>query len=135
METKSKRICDVCGKKFEKKFNMLQHRQIHQEGEEQFSCDKCPKTFTTRQYLVQHSKSHEENSILCEIFDKIFDTNQGLKKHIDSYHKLIVFLCQYCPKTFTKSEYARKHEARCRIKWFTKMKKCKVNVIYAIRHS
>ena len=71
MEIKSKSICDVCGKKFEKKFNKLWHRQIHQEGEKQFSCDKCPKTFTTRQCLVQHSKSHEENSILCKICDKI----------------------------------------------------------------
>ena len=51
--TKDRVDCNVCGKSFASKHNMLRHKMLH-TGNRPFSCDICGRSFTQRVHAQSH---------------------------------------------------------------------------------
>jgi len=61
-----KLICKVCGRKFVKKCNMMDHQRIH-TGHKPYECTLCDKAFTQMGNLTKHMKQvHHVNRLDIE---------------------------------------------------------------------
>ena len=52
--------CDICKKKFTRKFTLVEHFRIHL-GEKPYGCSKCEKWFTAIASRRYHFKSHHKD--------------------------------------------------------------------------
>ena len=50
-------VCDLCGKSFHQKGNMVDHRRVHGENME-FKCETCGKEFKWLNQLKRHIIDH-----------------------------------------------------------------------------
>ena len=50
-------VCDVCGKGFAQKQNMLDHKRVHSDKME-FNCHTCGKQFKWKLQLERHMMDH-----------------------------------------------------------------------------
>ncbi len=69
-ETKSDHVCELCGRHFGKKINLIRHRKSHPELKGQnlnkYSCTQCWRQFGLRSRLDSHLKLHEEEYFQSE---------------------------------------------------------------------
>ena len=119
--------CNLCGRSFTFKNNLLRHfRQLHQglkRGDKiRVKCDFCKLTFASNSSLKIHVErkhdSTDENTksklskFPCSICEKINKENSSLKRHIREVHSTknseIKVTCQFCMKPFS-SMSLRKH--------------------------
>eukprot|EP01083_Nonionella_stella_P039588 107654_1 len=79
--------CDVCGKVFATKYNVVLHKTVHTD-ERPFSCEYCDKTFKIQNYLTTHiKKAHKKNPWKCDQCDETFRVFYALKKHVKDAHE------------------------------------------------
>ena len=55
--------CDVCGKFFKLRRNMLKHKKLHFQLRP-YKCKECGKSFIRRNTLVKHIQDSHENNYL-----------------------------------------------------------------------
>nr|XP_053652648.1 uncharacterized protein LOC128702436 [Cherax quadricarinatus] len=88
-----KKVCEQCGKAFNKSSKYLQHLRIHRPVQQ---CDKC--SFKTkdvkrfRMHVISHKKANPE--VRCNICSELFATDVTQRIHKKKIHN--VHACKYC---------------------------------------
>lgn len=72
-------------------------------------CKKCKLKFDSLYKSLLHVKQKCKDLIDCKNCDKVFATNEHLKRHIKIYHKPEITVCQYCQKIFKNDRNLSKH--------------------------
>ena len=89
--------CDVCLKKFDQKFHLINHYRTH-TGEKPFACQICDKKFAKKGSLVRHQATHSDvKNFKCSICleGRFFKTKNSLSNHM-VYHFEPKFSCSFC---------------------------------------
>lgn len=110
--------CSVCGKKFNRKANLIEHELIH-DGKYLADCQTCGKSYRTASALKLHERTHTgEKPYACELCDKTYAYNTDLKRHKRSAHGILgtPYPCTMCSKTFYEPKLLRKHAERVHMK-------------------
>jgi len=102
--------CNVCGKRFSREGNLLQHKLIH-SSEKPYKCNLCDKQFTRSGNLKQHERRHKtlEKRFRCNKCDKFFSSAGNLKQHEILHTRKTPLRCNYCGKCFTWKANLRQH--------------------------
>ncbi|KDR24032.1 hypothetical protein L798_10494 [Zootermopsis nevadensis] len=102
-------ICEICEKSFSSPGNLKTHIMIH-TGQKPHSCEKCGKRFTTLGNLKTHSVVHTaEKPHPCQVCGKGFTTLGNLKTHLLIHSGERPYVCEVCGKRFTTRGNAKAH--------------------------
>ena len=79
-------VCDICGKHFSQKANLLKHKLIH-ANKKPFECKTCGKAFRQKANLQRHEQIHdkERKTVNCQNCQKTFRCPWSLKQHMKIY--------------------------------------------------
>ena len=108
-------ICYVCMKKFENKYRLEDHMNIHDE-ENPYFCKVCDKGFTTKYTYERHVlQNHEEDEghYACKECNASFTLNRNLNRHIAERHSNTPenrYQCGICEKTFNRKDNKLQHQ-------------------------
>lgn len=115
-ETKTKYICDQCGKTYTNQFNLenhksSQHGEYLEESQNIFKCRLCNEKYSNRTDLYLHMKTHtkETQQLLCDTCGKCFANAHNLKSHQKVHLDIRPFACTLCPKRFRTRLILRQH--------------------------
>lgn len=107
--------CNECGKKFNRKANLLEHELIHQ-GKYLATCKTCEKSFRTSSALRLHVRTHTGSKpYKCDICnEKAYAYNTDLKRHKRAAHGILgtPHPCTMCEKVFYEPKLLRNHTAK-----------------------
>ena len=110
-------ICYVCMKRFESKYRLEDHLNIHNENNP-FVCKSCEKCFTTKSHYERHvMENHEENQKVyaCNECAATFTLERNLNRHRVDVHttESNEYKCDLCDKSFKRRDSLLKHH-RCK---------------------
>ena len=102
--------CNICGKTFRRKSEMIIHIKRHKETKS-YSCSQCSRKFAVSYDLTQHIRNvhGEEKPYECDICKTKFRTISFLKSHIGSSHIGLKYPCTICAKVFCTSHARQRH--------------------------
>lgn len=103
--------CEVCGKKFMKKSNLIDHLRLH-ANMKPFQCEHCDKSFVQSGNLQAHLRTHtQERPFVCSYLgcSKTYNQSSALRIHIRSHTNEKNYVCETCEKRFTNSSDLKKH--------------------------
>lgn len=107
--------CKTCGKRFNRKANLMEHELIHQ-GKYLADCKTCGKSYRTTSALRLHERTHTgEKPYKCDLCnEKSYAYNTDLKRHKRSVHGILgtPHPCTQCEKIFYEPKLLRKHTAK-----------------------
>ena len=72
-------------------------------------CDICGKQFNARKNLMQHKLIHTTDTTNCDICNKNFANKIKLQKHIDYVHSEKMFSCMECKNFFSSKQNLETH--------------------------
>ena len=129
--------CFYCGKLFESKKQLNNHKRVHKElakcgecgkefssrhleshlqmkhGKEApiYKCEQCPYETLKHSNLTRHKSVHgkDEPAKECPHCDTIFLHGWLLKRHIESKHQDLHVHCSLCEKVYTRRDKLREH--------------------------
>lgn len=58
-------VCEDCGRKFDRKFNLKRHLRVHQQKVTNVVCSECFKTFANVDNLKTHLNDHHNGKKLA----------------------------------------------------------------------
>ncbi|XP_067613498.1 zinc finger protein 90-like isoform X2 [Eurosta solidaginis] len=125
--------CEICGKRFERNFDLKTHKTIHIEekpvkcdfcemrfaniynqrrhmrlhtGDKPYKCDICGKDCMTKYALTRHKLTHNDEKLLkCDFCEMSFTHHKSFQRHIQAHTGEIPYKCKYCEFTSsTKTE-------------------------------
>ena len=103
-------VCDLCGKKFKSRRNLVRHQWTHRE-EKPFVCNICKKGFTCTTHLKTHSMVHtREKPHECDFCGRTFGQKCSLQKHMITHTGKKSSSCNICGEMFPSEYYMRKHK-------------------------
>ncbi|KAK9509161.1 hypothetical protein O3M35_006539 [Rhynocoris fuscipes] len=103
-------VCDLCGKKFNRKPRLNEHVKFFHLGAKPYECVHCIKTFIRKEdlnrHLVIHSgvKAHQ-----CPICTKSFTMKSTLKVHLLTHTKEPPRSCDACGRAFIRQDCLLRH--------------------------
>ena len=89
--TRKNKVCELCGKSFAKRSDLINHRRIHTR-EKPYKCRFCSKRYSDPSNLNKHEKRHPQFSsgFLCEACRRSFEGRRGYTNHMRACHKDLV---------------------------------------------
>ncbi|KAG8175337.1 hypothetical protein JTE90_015550 [Oedothorax gibbosus] len=110
--------CEVCGKEFNKRFNLTRHRRIHRE--EKFECEECHIKFVNEDKLSRHMSTHTGKKLFsCEVSNEKFNQKSHLPK-LEGLHE-----CEICHMKFPNKHKLSEH---LHVHTEEKLSSCEVDV-------
>ncbi|XP_072219528.1 uncharacterized protein [Leuresthes tenuis] len=101
--------CDICGKAFEKKYQVRKHHRIH-TGVKPHACKTCGKRFYELSVLSYHERTHTgERPYSCKTCGKSFRGSDKLVLHLRTHTGEKPYSCKICGKSFVKSSNLTVH--------------------------
>nr|NP_001072013.1 zinc finger protein [Ciona intestinalis]BAE06804.1 zinc finger protein [Ciona intestinalis] len=80
-------ICNLCGKPFATRGNLLQHHKVHlaKNGVLPFKCKFCKRAFSLKGNCQKHEKTHTK-PYRCEFCSKVFSVKNDCMQHLNKHH-------------------------------------------------
>lgn len=107
------RICDYCGKQFNRLHTFQEHMNRHM-GAKIFKCSYCPNAFAGRSNWAKHERTHTgEKPCKCNApnCDRAFTQHTDLYRHQYKAHGIFrkKFPCTVCQEVLPENALLRKH--------------------------
>ena len=99
---KKKFVCDLCGKAFQRKDHMTQHRDFVHNGIKRYGCPVCDKFFSRKENVTNHVKvvHQKKKDFQCELCGKYLISKFSLENHRRTHTGEKPFVCEVCPAAF-----------------------------------
>lgn len=110
--------CSICEKTFASRNNQKYHLYCDRKQRKPFECDQCRKQFITQSHLNYHVKTHRGDKHTCNICNRIFAGENGLRKHSRKHSNEMSYACSVCDQKFMYKEQLNSHENQHKNKYF-----------------
>lgn len=120
-------VCTVCGKDFERGYDLKRHSSMHAKDDpnfQGFNCELCGKMFARKDQYRAHTYRHiGYKPHKCTQCDKTFSDASNYAKHV-KVHAMdgVQLFCHHCEKGFKNKMAISKHVLRCKYKTTTRKK-------------
>ncbi|CAG7823248.1 unnamed protein product [Allacma fusca] len=108
-----RKACEFCGKEFNFKAELDQHRRYNHTGETPYSCTLCDKKYKSKPDLNYHMATHTgEYKFQCEYCEKKFISKANMHAHvrIHTNHQ-----CRKCGVTCGSAKAWKKHNCQWKL--------------------
>ncbi|CAH1774757.1 unnamed protein product [Owenia fusiformis] len=104
--------CEVCGKQFNQKPNLIAHARSH-TGEKPYKCHFCDFAAANRTNFKRHLErkhTHRQRQYACSVCNMAFYELNTLKEHTLIHQSIRPFQCELCSRAFTQRSTLARHK-------------------------
>jgi len=109
-------LCDICGRNFQTKRKLSQHRHVH--SNKMLECKECKYKTTYRSTMTRHMNMHKyhrgelKKEFVCKECGNDFISAQNLKVHMLLHAEKKPYKCHTCGEEYTQKNNLRLHSLK-----------------------